>query len=694
MRTITPEKASATGNEIKTLIQKRISLNPRYAVAVLVRLYSFQTEDERQNGATTYKNDAGFSGQDSDILSSLAEQYLDRKSLTEKQIQFVQKGTRKYWRQVRLELKPVQNLVIRKKGERRNGQGKTKIQQPPQEYLVQRSGEGDIVITFPYDPEMITQVKWLKYRHWNPQVKAWTARLNEINIQLLIDFKRFKIEQSILDWFNERSRAPVIEPTTEIEIPGLKGKLRPFQNYGVQFLDRLNGRGLIGDEMGLGKTVEALAYLQLHPEKRPVVIVCPASLKTNWYRETVKWITDPEDEIVILSGKPKRNQVPPKAKIYIVNYDILVNKRKTDPETRKKADIPATGWADHFNLTGLVQGVKPEVIILDEAHYIKNRNALRTKAVKKLCRGIPSVIALTGTPIVNRPVEMYNTIQILDPDLFPSFFNFAMRYCGAVNNGWGWDFNGSSNVKELHDKLTARIMLRRLKKDVLKELPEKERSVVLFELTNRRNYDRAETDFIAWLRAQDPEKATAAEKAETLVRIEKLKQLAIEGKIDACIEWIENFLDAGRKLVVFTTHQNTLDRVVKHFGNQAVKLDGSTSQVKRQDAVDDFQTKDRIRLFVGNLKAAGVGLTLTAASDTCFLELGWTPGEHDQAEDRVHRIGQEADRVSAWYLLADETIEAEISELLDEKRKVIGRILDGKEADQGSLLGNLMRKYR
>lgn len=687
MRTITPEKASATGKEIKTLIQKRITLNPRYAIAVLIRLYSFQTEDEQASGTTTYKNDAGFSGQDCDILSSLAEQYLDRKSLTEKQIQFVQKGTRKYWRQVRLELKPVQNLVIRKKS---NGQGKVKT---PQEYLVRRSGESDIVITFPYDPDIIAQIKRLQYRTWNPKVKAWTARLTENNVQLLLDLKKFKIDQSIVDWFNECNRKVEI-PTGKIEILGLKGMLRPFQNYGVQWLDQLNGRGLLGDEMGLGKTVQALAYLQLHPEKRPVVIVCPASLKTNWYRETIKWVTDPKDEIVILSGKPKRNQVPPKAKIYIVNYDIMVNKRKTDPETRKKVDILATGWTDHFSLTGLVQGVKPEVVIIDEAHYIKNRNALRTKAIRKLCRDVSSVIALTGTPIVNRPVEMFNMIQILDPDLFPSFFNYAMRYCGAKHNGWGWDFNGSSNVKELHEKLTSRIMLRRLKKDVLKELPEKERSVVLFDLTNRRTYQQAETDFIAWLRSQDPEKATAAEKAETLVRIEKLKQLAIAGKIDACIEWIENFLDAGRKLVVFTTHQNTLDRVVKHFGDQVVKLDGSTPQAKRQQAVDDFQTKDRIRLFVGNLKAAGVGLTLTAASDTCFLELGWTPGEHDQAEDRVHRIGQEADSVSAWYLLADETIEAEISELLDEKRQVIGRILDGKEADQGSLLRNLMRKYR
>lgn len=686
MRTITPDKASATGKEIQTLIQKRITLNPRYAVAVLVKVYSFQTDDEQSAGNTVYLNGTGFSSQDSDILSSLAEQYIDRKNLTDKQLAYVQKATKKYWRQVRLELPPVDTLVIRKKEE----PTKEKKQKKAPKYIVKQYDDENMVISFPYNPDIIAQVKRLQYRSWDPNARAWEARITEPNIQALIDMKVFAIDQSILDWFKERTK--VIEMPKKITvIEGLKELLRPFQNLGVQFIDQLKGRALLGDEMGLGKTVQALAYLQLRPDLRPAVIVCPASLKLNWHRELLKWITQPEDEVVILYGKPKPDQTLPPGQIYITNYDIMINKRKADPHTKKKTDIPRTGWTDHFVCPA--NPVKPKCVILDEAHYIKTRTALRTIAIQKLCKGVASVIALTGTPIENRPIELFNCIKIIDPDLFPSFFNFGMRYCGATHNGWGWDFKGSSNVKELHQKL-SRIMLRRLKKDVLKELPAKERKVVVFELTNRKTYDRAENDFIAWLRAQDPAKATAAERAETLVRIEKLKQLAVEGKMDACIEWIENFLDTGRKLVVFGTHQSTLDRLMKHFGRIAVKLDGSTSQKKRQQAVDDFQTKDSVRLFVGNLKAAGVGITLTAASDTCHLELGWTPGGHDQAEDRVHRIGQEADSVSAWYLLADETIESEISEVLDEKRGVIARVLDGEEAEQSSLLGNLMQKYR
>jgi len=470
-------------------------------------------------------------------------------------------------------------------------------------------------------------------------------------------------------------------------IPGLKGTLRPFQEEGVDFLNEMDGRALIGDEMGLGKTIQALAYMQLHPEKRPAVIVCPASLKVNWLRETLAWMNVPESLVMILNGKPNGMDFHADPEIYIVNYDILANKRETKPDGNK-VQIKNTGWTDV-----LLDKVKPKIVILDEAHYIKNRKAFRTKAIQKLCKRVPSVIALTGTPVINRPIELFNIIQIINPDLFPSFFNFAMRYCDANHNGHGWDFNGCSNARELHLKLTGQIMLRRLKKDVLQDLPPKQRSVVTFSLDNQKVYTRAERDFINWLRTQDPDKAKAAEAALTLVKIEHLKQLTIQGKIKACIEWIENFLDSGRKLVVFATHRNTVEMLMDHFGSQAVRLDGSTTQKNRQIAVDRFQTNDSVRLFVGNLKAAGVGLTLTSASDTCFLELGWTPGEHDQGEDRVHRIGQ-TDNVTAWYLLANGTIESEIADLLDQKRQVIGQVVDGTDSVEGSLLGDLVDRYR
>ena len=285
-------------------------------------------------------------------------------------------------------------------------------------------------------------------------------------------------------------------------------------------------------------------------------------------------------------------------------------------------------------------------------------------------------------------------LNALCPERFPSFWNFAQRYCGAKSNGWGWDFSGSSNTDELHSILTNSIMVRRLKKDVLKDLPPKTRTVLPVEI-NLSDYKKAEQDFLSYVARLRG--ATAAEKrdsrAEGLAKVERLKQAAAVGKIGEAIDWIQDYLESGRKLVVFAIHKFILDILEKKFKKICVRVDGSTAQSQRQVCVDAFQSNDDIKLFLGNIKAAGVGLTLTAASDTLTLELGWTPGTHDQAEDRVHRIGQEADSVNAYYLIAKDTIEEDIAELLDAKRDVLSNVMDGKSARQGELLTVLMERY-
>lgn len=313
--------------------------------------------------------------------------------------------------------------------------------------------------------------------------------------------------------------------------------------------------------------------------------------------------------------------------------------------------------------------------------------------MKELCGYAAHVLALSGTPIVNRPVEFYNPINLVSPGLFPSFFHYARRYCGAIHNGFGWDFNGASNTQELHHKLTSSIMMRRLKKDVLKELPTKRRLTVPIEIETGCEYWRAERGFNEWLRGISPEKAEKAAAAEAMVKINYLKQLAVAAKMNSCIEWIRDFLDSGEKLVVFAHHKQTVDELMKEFGAAAVKIDGSVSASGRQAAVDAFQTDDRIRLFVGT-KAAAEGITLTAASSTCTIELQWQPGIHSQMEDRVHRIGQTADSVTAWYLLAGGTIEEDIAELIDSKQQVLSQVLDGEEAAEESLFTELLRRFR
>lgn len=289
---------------------------------------------------------------------------------------------------------------------------------------------------------------------------------------------------------------------------------------------------------------------------------------------------------------------------------------------------------------------------------------------------------------------MYNAISFTEPRLFPSFWKFAQRYCGAKHNGFGWDFGGASNIAELHQKLSSTIMIRRLKSEVLKDLPPKMRNIVPMQIENEQKYRKAEADFIAWVRQEyGDKKAAKAKQAEALTRIEGLKQLAVQGKLDACMEWIGDFLESGEKLVVFGVHKFVIDALMSRFAGQVVKVDGSTKNSDRQAAVDAFQNNDTIRLFVGNIQAAGVGLTLTAASNTCFLELPWTPGAADQAEDRVHRIGQTAESVSAWYLLAHGTVEEDMAELIDRKRQILTRLMDGKDVEEGSMISELLNKY-
>ena len=176
------------------------------------------------------------------------------------------------------------------------------------------------------------------------------------------------------------------------------------------------------------------------------------------------------------------------------------------------------------------------------------------------------------------------------------------------------------------------------------------------------------------------------------MKLNMLRKLAMQAKLMSCVEWIETFLESGRKLVVFAWHQEAINTLMDKFGKIAVKIDGTVNAAERQEAVEAFQNSDKVRLFVGNIKAAGTGLTLTAASDTCTIELSWSPADLAQAEDRVHRIGQ-TNAVCNYYLLAAETIDDYMMNLIDNKKKIIDMVMDGKEAETDTLLGELMNQY-
>jgi SWI/SNF-related matrix-associated actin-dependent regulator of chromatin subfamily A-like protein 1 len=550
-------------------------------------------------------------------------------------------------------------------------------------------GVQSIHLDFPYSANNVSEARGLQGASWNVKAKYWRAALTLENLLLLKSYNYYLCDE-LKRWGNQRHKAiNVVKPVTEI--PNLpKGlKLYPYQSEGVSFAEYMDGRALIADEMGLGKTVQALSWLVLRQDIKRVVIVTTATMKGVWEGECAKWVAG--RSVQVIQGTAVDTLLT--ADILIINYDVLAY------------------WVKRLQEEGI------QAAILDECHKISNPTTIRTKQTVKLCSSIPYIIGLTGTPM-NKPRHLYSIINIIKPGLFPSRFHFMRRYCGAKHNGFGWDFNGSSNEKELHELLTKNVMIRRLKKDVLKDLPEKTYTFVPLDLCNRGEYRLAERDFETYIRDKlDAEvrgefaKITKdlkglvsideqeleflkQEKTETLTvlaQIEELKQLAVKGKMPSILQWVDDFLETGEKLVLFCEHTAIVDRLMTHYEKIAVKIDGRVPPAARREVANQFQTNDKIRLFVGN-SAAQEGLTLTKSSNVAIIELPWTWDALAQRVDRVHRITQKRG-VMVWYLLASQTIEEKIAKILDSTRVMAEQILDGKAPEQKDLLTELFKQY-
>lgn len=424
----------------------------------------------------------------------------------------------------------------------------------------------------------------------------------------------------------------------------------PFQDEVVEEIESFGGRALVSAEMGLGKTLMALLYLDRHRNTLPTVVVCPATIKYHWEHEAMAWI---KLRASILEGqKPSRNgRVRPK--LVIVNYDILQYWLK---------------W---------LRRLKPQTVIIDESQYTANPRAKRTESVKLLCKGVPHVIALSGTPLVNRPIELFPILNILRKDVFKSRYCFAQDYCNPKWTPWGWDYKGASHTKQLHRLLSKTVMIRRRKVDVLKELPTKVRRVFPLPMKDGDEYHKATTDFAGWLQRQDPLKAQRALKAEAMTKMGYLLRLAARKKLYYVVEWVNQFLrQTDEKLVLFAVHRKMIEALKRRCDTRSVVVDGGISGRKRQLVVNQFQNDNRVRLLIGNIQAAGIGITLTAASTVAFSEMDWVPGHHIQAEDRIHRIGAKG-TAWCWYLVAHDTIEEKLCSIIQEKQKVLSAVLDG-----------------
>jgi SWI/SNF-related matrix-associated actin-dependent regulator of chromatin subfamily A-like protein 1 len=445
--------------------------------------------------------------------------------------------------------------------------------------------------------------------------------------------------------------------------PTLGGELKPFQRAGVRYL-LAQRRAFLADEQGLGKTIEALATLEADGAY-PAIVVCPASLKLNWLRELKLWL--PARSAQALTGARAEEPIE-RADVTVVNYDIVAGR-----------------------LAGL-QALSPRALVLDESHYCKNAAAKRTQAVQRLSGAVPRdglVLALTGTPVMNRPPELISQLRILGRlSDFGSGAQFGKR------------FRGTDAHLRLHWHLRARCFARRLKADVLPQLPAKTRGVVPIELDNEPEYRLAERDLIAWLQSQPlhlhelDAKVAAALRAERLVRLNALKLLAARGKLAAALGWIHDFCSSGERLVVFAHHREIQRALIERFP-AALHILGEDSPIARDRALRAFQEPDSAenQLIVCSIEVAGHGITLTRSSNVAFLELDWTPAKHDQAEDRCHRLGQ-LDTVNASYLLAAGTVDETIATLLERKRAVIGAVTDGRAEDEEGVVDALIRELR
>ncbi|RPJ12097.1 MAG: hypothetical protein EHM36_00040, partial [Deltaproteobacteria bacterium] len=468
--------------------------------------------------------------------------------------------------------------------------------------------------------------------------------------------------------------------SADIEVP-TKLPLFPFQRAGVKFIEDHGGRALVADPMGVGKSAQAIGFLVRNPAALPALVVAPASVKVQWTREVSKFSGL---SVSILSGTSSQRSFEKlglklfpgcPTDVVVANYDLL-----------------------RRNLQLLEQhGFR--TLVLDEASAIKEPKSQRSKAAIRLSRLIPNVILLSGTPLLNRPKELWNLTQAVDPDVFPNFFHFAKRFCDAKqvqisrSGDMAWDFGGASNLGELNTLLRKRVMVRREKEEVLTELPEKTRVIFPIAL-DKEPKDQAKR--LAKLAKKKAELDTWREKLGTLStadrkiyltkhaeraaemagmtgvlisEIQDIQKAVAFAKMPGAIERLLEMLSEGSKILVFVHHHEVNDEVVKQLssaGIKCVRVDGRDGPAERQKAVDAIQEGDA-QVAVLGIMAAGMGLNLTAAQDVVIYELPWSPNSVDQAEARSWRHGQQG-RVTTYFFVAAGTIEESIARMLDAKR--------------------------
>lgn len=446
---------------------------------------------------------------------------------------------------------------------------------------------------------------------------------------------------------------------------------------GVEFAVNHYGRVLIGDEMGVGKSIQALAIAYIYITEWPLLILTPSSLKLVWKDEIQKWLPMvPAGQIEVIKGS--KNAFSTQSKIFIMSYDLAKN------------------------VKGILETKKFNIAIADETHYLKSRDSKRSKILTPILSKCTRVILLSGTPMLARPQEVFNIANILRPDLFTKFYEFGRRYCDPKIGPFGIDYSGSDHPDELHLILSNLIMIRRLKADVLTELPKKRRQKIdieadpkitkeikellgkfdekVVEATLNKSDNIFSADQSIEFQEQSLDRNKKSLEQDTRVAVMKSYTLTGQAKIKGILDFANTLLDNQIKFIIFAQHLVVLDQLeecMKKHNVLYIRIDGSVPPTKRHDFVKEFQENETCRAALLSITASSQGITLTSASTVVFAEFAWTPGLMDQAEDRAHRISQK-NAVNIYYLYAENTLDSIIYRIIKRKNEIIGEALDGK----------------
>lgn len=524
-------------------------------------------------------------------------------------------------------------------------------------------------------PLKLQKVKW-----WPDKKVWWVSGDLRIKLEQAAKKRKWSITPHEISLPQVTGDIPAL-PDLDMELPLQNAVLRPYQRQGVARGVALQ-KTLIGDEPGLGKTIQSICILMALHQKGlkpfPAIVICPASLKENWKREIEKYSSY---KAAILTDSI-RNTWPQYYKagmvqIFITNYESLKKYFVKSMPDKKKLTL-----SKQIEMHENVQLFKS--LVIDESHRVKDPTTLQTKLCARIAQGKDYRILLSGTPVMNKPIELYTQLVILGQlEHFGGTEKaFSDRYCDGGR--------GASNLRELNHLLNTHCFFRREKKDVAKDLPDKQRQQIICDITTRDEYEYAEKNFTAFLESSG---ATSGEidkkmRAEALVKINELKAISARGKIKEAREFIDEIMEAGEKLIVFCNLKSIVHEL-KSIYPKARTITGSDTMDGRQRNVDEFQNNPEAKLIICNFKAAGVGITLTASSRVLFLEYPWTYADLVQAEDRAHRIGQK-NTVMTTFLLGKDTIDERMFEMILEKKEIANAVTGGTDEMEMSTVDRMI----